>query len=75
MSGPSHHMSLATLPMTPARRPSFARPKNPSRRQAGADRQAADQSTTTAVADDPTAMVTTLVASSSPSASSPSASL
>jgi hypothetical protein len=69
-SDPSHHTSRAALPMTPPRRLLFARPNNSRRtRKAAADRQAADQSTM-AVADDPTAMATTRVTSSSPSASS-----
>ena len=72
-SDPSYHMSLAALPVTPPRGLSLARRNNSRRRRkAAADRQAADQSTM-AVADDPTAMATTHVASSSRSASSLSA--
>jgi hypothetical protein len=66
-SDPSYTSRVA-LPMTPPGQLSFARPNNSKRtRKAPADRQAADQSTT-AVADDPTAMATTHVTSSSPSA-------
>jgi hypothetical protein len=57
-SDPSHPMARAALLMTSPRRPLSSRPNISNRRLAAADRQAADQSTMTAMADDRTAMAT-----------------
>jgi hypothetical protein len=63
MSDPSRLMARAALLMSSPRRASFPRPSNSSRRRAAVDRQAADQSTTTAVVENRTAMGTTRVTS------------